>query len=378
MTLRAIVCVVLWLAFALFGIALHRAAEKGPCAPGKTWVSIAGLDSEPYLRDYGCIGTVFNFRPRHPCAPLVMMPVYALGSRMAHDGHGEMVPPFVLTVFALLAATSVFLLWRISDDFSSVVLYLSFAYSWILAGTADYFTVSETILLATLVLVAAGVRDWKVWLGTALLAGGVTVTNGVKPLLAAFASGNLRQAPLRKCVMTLGICGVSAFVFVIVSKLVGWLFGFESGIATVFSYCWDDIIAVLPSGATFCERLNMFWQAFVCEPLLLHGQIVGVDNFFHYGSIVPHVLVALLLAGTVLGAIRSRKDPIVKAALAMVAVDFALHGLVGWGAAEGQIYCGHWFFVIPFLISRLPGRAWKLALAGGFAAWNVLIAADLL
>ena len=66
MRLRVTVCVLLGVAFLLFGISLHRAAEKGSCLPDRTWVSVAALDSEGYLQKYGCIGTVFDFRPRHP------------------------------------------------------------------------------------------------------------------------------------------------------------------------------------------------------------------------------------------------------------------------------------------------------------------------
>lgn len=379
MRLRVTVCALLGVAFFLFGISLHRAAEKGPCLPDKTWVSVADLDSEGYLQRYGCIGTVFDFRPRHPCVQAVMLPLCALGSRMVHDGHAELVAPLVLAVFAAVAAATMFFLWHVSDDAASVVLYLSFAYAWILGGTADLFTLSEAVLLATLAMVASGAWDWRAWFWMSALAGGITVTNVVKPLLAAFAGGKCPPGALRKCVSLGGVCAAVFAVIVVGLKLLGWAFGFEYGIGSVVSYAWNDITSVLPLGASVSDRLNMFWQAFLCEPMLLHGPIIGVDNFLGgYGSPVPHVLAAAVLAAALCGAVRGRLDPVVRASLAMVAFDFLLHGLVGWGAAEGQIYCGHWFFVIPILVSRLPGAAWKLCLAGGVASWNIRTVASII
>ena len=36
---------------------------------------------------------------------------------------------------------------------------------------------------------------------------------------------------------------------------------------------------------------------------------------------------------------------------ATLAVDIVIHFVFFWGMDEAQIYCGHWFYVLPILVA---------------------------
>jgi len=381
-----IFCAVLWVAFAATGIAMHE-ASKGHDRNEFGWVGIAGYDSEAFLSSYIHMEAMFDVGHRHPLRGIAFFPIIAVGVT-ATDWFGpEVGQRAVLACFALFGVTSFLLLWlvlaKLGAPFVSRVgasaLWLSFAYVWILGGIAETFGASMMILLGVTLLVAYGVRDVRAWFAACVVAGGVTVTNGVKPILSWLAAAGgwdyVRKLP-RKTVLV--FCGVASGLFLAALAFLAlkWTFldgfGFFGGIHSVVS----DIGMYLPHGTGFGRRCWLTWNMFWCEPMLLHGKFVGASYVTAaYGKALPHVVGAAVMALCVWSAIANFWRPVVRAALLMVSFDVLLHVVVGWGFEEGYLYCGHWFWIIPLLVGLLPRKMALLTavLAVCIALHNLLI-----
>ena len=363
-----IACAVLWIAFAGVGLALHEACKEAPVNE-LGWTDIAGYDSEAYVTWYVNVYSAFSVNHRHPLMGAAFLPITLVGSSVAQRMGPEAGSRAVLVVFALVGALTFGLLWLVMTKAGvplvqrvvSAALWLSFAHVWILGGIAESFGVSQLILLGVLLMVVCRVRDWRVWTAVGAFAGAVTVTNGVKPFLAWIAGGAQDEDArrMRKRVLLIGAAGGVGLVALGLGALfVKWTFmdkcGFAGGVASVVR----DVMECFPTGMSFSHRLWFTWNAFWCEPMMLHGPVVaktGVES--DYSSLLPHVAGVAVLALCVWSAVRNFRLPLVRAMLAMVTVDFVLHVVLGWGVGEGQIYCGHWFWSIPILIALLPRKA---------------------
>jgi len=237
------------------------------------------------------------------------------------------------------------------------------------------------VLVVTLLMVRRKVTDLRMWGGMALLAGGVTITNGIKPVVAFFCSSGrgletlkFLRRNLKTVLIAVGLVG-TAFAALEVAK---WRFIDGKSIAYEVEMGYDYISCWFSGGFSFVERMRRIWEIFLLEPVLTHGVIFGPKDAhgldflpLGYGLPIPHVVGAVLYGLCGWSAWKNRRDAVVRAALAMVSFDFLLHVVVGWGLVEAQIYCGHWFYVLPVLLAGLKGRWWKFALAVALAAWNL-------
>lgn len=378
----------LWALFGAFGVALHEKARTVD-DKGMGFVSVAGFDGEVYMRRYCDVYSIFRIRKRHPAEAIVAAPAYVVGSAVASRAGQEPAKVAQILLFAAVAAVTAGLLWLLTEDLGAMALWLSFGSVWLLASAPELFAVSQLILVGTLLLVKRNVRDLRAWLALTLLAGGTTITNVVKPV-AAWCTGVLRdrsaRAALRHHAGKIGLGLAVLFVALAFAEVAKWIWIDGRSVQSEVAMGWDYIAKWSASGYGFGERLARLWEMFWCEPLMSHGAIFGQANAdgldvlpLGYRWPLPHAAGAALLALCGWSAWRNRADAVVRAALAMVAFDVVLHVLIGWGLPEAQIYCGHWFFVVPLLVAKLRGQAWKLALAAGLFAWNVwMIGGELL
>ena len=379
--------VLLWTAFAGVGLSLHVACRNAP-KNHLGWTDIAGYDSEGYVTWFNNVGSLFQVNHRHPIIGLVLSPVTIVGSFVGERMGDEAGKCAAIVVFSLLGAVSSMLLWLIITDsggskpsrFGAAAIYLSFAHVWLLGGLAESFAASQLLLIVVVRMVQCQVRDGRLWLLMSVLCGGVTITNGVKPLLAWLVGGK-RDAESRcarvKVLSRLagwGAAWVAVGAFGICLKW--WLvdgYGVETGVRIVA----DDIAACwLPQGSSFAHRLWLVWNAFWCEPMMLHGAVVGTTAVTSpYATALPHFAAGGVLVLCIVSVVRNWRHPLVWPVLAMVSVDMGLHVVAGWGLAEGQIYCGHWIWAVPILLALLPRCAagFALAFAAVIAAHNWLV-----
>ena len=370
----------LWMLFAGFGIALH---ERAKAIDTEGNVSVAGLDGEIYLHKYINIATMFRIRKRHPAEPVILAPAYVIGSSVCEKAGPEPAKIALILLFAALGAATVWMLGRLVRDPGAVAIWLSFAYVWLLAAEPEVFAVSQAILIGVLLMVRRGVRHPSAWLGMAALAGGATLTNGIKPLLAwgvttfgGTADGTDWRTRCRRLAKPLA--GLAALVLIgIAAEVAKWKWIDGMSPADEIAMGWDYIVRWMAGDMPFGERLARTWEMFFCEPIIRHGAVLSrlkLDEMemlpLGYPTILPHLVCGTLYALAAISAWRNRDDAVVRAALTMVTVDIGLHVVVGWGIAEGQIYCGHWFWILPVLLAKLPGRAWKFAFAAALVALN--------
>lgn len=379
----ALAFVLLWAAFAAVGLGLHEAC-KGRAQNELGWVDISGYDSEGFLTHLILPQGMMETNHRHPLLSLTVAPIVAVGMTVHQKLGEEPAKRAVLVCYAFFGALGCLLLWLVlakanvgrAPRIAALALWLSFAHVWIVGGVAESFTLSIPIFLGTLLMVVCGVRDVRAWLGVSVLAGGVTVTNGVKPLLAwiaADASAAIRSLRRRTVLWTLA-GGVVLLAFSVLALFAKWTWLDHISVRTGIRCTVEEVTAVLPRNLSPVQRLWFVWQLFWCEPMMLHGSVIAKSYVIAgYASFVPHVVGAamLLLAGW--SAVLNFRLPVVRAALAMCSVDVILHVIVGWGAREGQIYCAHWLWVLPLLLALLPRRTWPLTalLAVAVAAWNL-------
>lgn len=363
------IAVLLAACFCSVGLGLHRACEDAP-ANKLGWVDIAGYDSEGVLTWYTNVGSIFSVNHRHPLMTVVLSPITAVGSSVAQRLGEKAGERAVIGVFALIGAANFLLLWLVMRGRErdpvpcacAAVLWLSFAHVWILGGIAESFPVSLAISLGALLMVAHGVRDGRAWVALSSLAGAVTVTNVVKPMLAWWAGGG---GDPRRGRTILAFCAALAACVLLgaVCLAVKWCWIDGCGLAAGAASVLGDVTACLPTGMDWGRRLWCLWNNFWCEPMMLHGTVIGKGPVeAAYPRLFPHVVGAGVLALCAVSVVRNCREPVVRAALAMFSVDFVLHVVLGWGIDEGQIYCGHWFYLIPLLVSRLPRRCALLTL----------------
>lgn len=376
------VCIsLLFILFSAFGVAVYQKtltvdAEK------QGFVSVAGLDGDVYLRRYSNIYSIFRIKKRHPGEVIAAAPWYVVGTMVAAKAGEKPAKIAMVILSGALAAATVWLLWAVVGDLGAVVLWISFAYVWLLAAAPELFAVSQAVLLGVLMMVKREIRDIRAWAGVSLFAGAVTITNVVKPVLAFGAFVGPQQIFKQTSVRRYGrqiVWGVLGLLLAGVLLEIGkWFLIDRLTPMQEIASGWDYIAKWASTGYGLGERLARTWEMFICEPIMTHGAFfgcaneVGLDELaLGYGSAIPHLTVGLIVILCAGGAWRARSDRLVRAALAMVSFDFLLHVVIGWGLVEAQIYCGHWLFVVPVLISRLKGTLWKLALAAVVLAWNL-------
>jgi len=375
-----------FMAFCCTGFMMHFACRDAP-KNELGWTSVAGYDSEGYVTHYTSPVGLMEVSHRHPLAALAMAPVTLVGLLVTFRAGPGVGHYAVIGCFALIGALTCWLLWTVLKKsgaerlsrISAMALWLSFAHVWILGGVAELFSISMAIMLGVLLMVLCDVRDVRAWIGASALAGGVTVTNFVKPVVAwLVAAGGLRfVCKLRiRTVMIAAAVALGGLVAAALAVMGKWVYVDGITVGAGASITVNEVAKFLPTDLSLARRLWLTWNACWCEPMLLRESVIDQGmSLPPYGTVLPHVLGASVLALCAWSVIRNFRLPVVRAALAMVVFDFLLHVVIGWGIVEGQIYCGHWFWIVPLLVALLPSRiAYGVAaLAVGIAVNNLAV-----
>lgn len=346
--LRVASWLLLWGAFFSFGLWLN-----GQWPDGVARSQVHGYDYSDYTWFLSDWHELFYPRPRHPLFGVLFFPMAVVcGWLKAISPH--LCFCVINAFFAAVMATSSCLVARISKGgISATILYASFASTMLLGGMPESFGLSALICLLALKWCSEGKFNGRRFVATSIVAGGVTVTQGVKMLLVRLAVGNesFRERLKRVVIVGLWCVGVAlaiGLLFVGVYLLRKWsnpdysrtLSDMFCGLGTEFSY--GDL--------SWGQRLNRWW-VYVSEPILTRGTpfddnciAIGYPSIWHSLLVIPMYVVA------VIGAWLSRHDKIGKAILVCLAVDFGIHFVCGWGMHEPHLYAGHWAFAIPIFI----------------------------
>ena len=378
--MRRVLCSMPWLflwgAFFLFGIWLNSQWQDGVAR-----FQVHGYDYSDYMWFLSDWREIFYPRPRHPLFGALIFPIAvmcgclkAISSRLCF---------WVINAFfaGIMTACS-FLVARISKGrFFAAILYASFASTMLLGGMPESFGLSALVCLVALKWLGEGTLDGRRYVVVSIVAGGLTVTQGVKLLMMRFVVGSGRLKERCKGIIVVGLWCVAialaiGLLFVAVHMVRKWanpeysrtLANMFRGLGTEFSYC--DL--------SWGERLNRWW-VYVSEPILTRGTPLGDNGITTgYSRGWQAILLMPLYVVSVIGAWLSRYDTIAKAMLNCLVVDFMIHFVCGWGMHEPHLYAGHWTFALPIFvflaIQKMKYRPLQRVCSSVVAVYGIILA----
>lgn len=258
-----------------------------------------GWDYGTFVRQIGDWRWIVYAGFRHPGLGLVMSPLVALQ---------HLWPDAYLWFMPLVATLTAWFIRRLGG-WAALAIWLAMPATWILAGTPESFPVAQLLLVASV-----GALSNRGLVGAfAALNGLVTLTNGVKPVLAWLVAraGKREMRVLAIGGAAVAVAGIAFFA--IRAELNGkdWLDGIRATLS------W------IPSERHLGEELKGFfvrpvgWIALVAYPLALFGAW--------------------------------RNRGLAKTFGCYFSVDFAIHLLVGWGMSEPWVFAPHWMWMLAVL-----------------------------
>lgn len=352
---------------------------------------------------------------RHPLFIVVLLPLFGLNRLI--------MPPTefnaaVLLMAALLVAADVWgavLMHRLLRDVVEVrrvdaalltALFYGFAHVMIATMVPDHFALSLPLLLLTLLIAGRKLKEgkpMKLWQSALLffLTAGVTLTNGVKVVLAAWFAGGRKVFAWR-----------SIAAFVVPTLLLGAIYVWQQDaivapqerkikrIEAAVAKKDPARIAKLKEHNDFVKQQNGEalttsvpllewsdittdrWQSAVDnlfgESLQLHRDYLLEDVqqtrpvFVQYRSALNYVVEALLVVLLAVGAWTARREKFFLMVLAWFGFDMLMHMGFGFGLNEVYIMTAHWAFIIPIAAGYILRRSNSMApraLVAVLAVW---------
>ena len=369
-------------------------------------VTVSGYDEYTYI-------TLSKWRIlyqlyRHPLLAAMFYPFSALNDWLMFEYHIN----FAIIIWAVIMlfcdVYSLIFLYRIEREIIGLnradatllaALFFSFAHIMISCFVCDHFGLSMMLLLMSLYLGGKYLKEKRrmpAWLTglLVLITSGVTLTNGVKPALAAWFTCGRRVFRWRYLLVA-GVLPVC---------LLGGAFWYQNECVVKPDKEWGERMAAkrVARDSMFLKRNEAHrqlisrnkqgqisenplfewtdtkasrWDAVVenlfGESILLHREhlledvnisrpvIVRYHQAWQYAVVA--IVVLLFLAGIWTG----RCEKFLWLCLSWFAFDMVLHLVLGFGIIEVYIMAAHWAFVIPvatgYLLKALP---WKSLRAG--------------
>lgn len=352
---------------------------------------------------------------RHPLFVVLLLPLFWLNRLI--------MPPTefnaaVLLMAALLVAADVWgavLMHRLLRDVVEVrrvdaalltALFYGFAHVMIATMVPDHFALSLPLLLLTLLITGRKLKEgkpMKLWQSALLffLTAGVTLTNGVKVVLAAWFVNGRKVFAWR-----------SIAAFVVPTLLLGAIYVWQQDaivapqerkikrIEAAVAKKDPARIAKLNEHNDFVKQQNGEaltknvpllewsdittdrWQSAVDnlfgESLQLHRDYLLEDVqqtrpvFVQYRSALNYVVEALLVVLLAVGAWTARREKFFLMVLAWFGFDMLMHMGFGFGLNEVYIMTAHWAFIIPIAAGYILRRSNSMAprvLVAALAVW---------
>ena len=341
-----------WLALLGYGIWARRQIPLDALGAMHGW-DYNGLGA--LLADHRSLGYI---RFRHPLWGCFLAPVPLLLERVAQLDY-MFFWGCLSALFAGFVTVGLWLVYRICASLEGVGrvraalctgAFACFGYVRYMAAGPESYPMSMPLALGALLwLVRTGRRPVEGWIDASawgalfFFAGGTTLTQGVKIALAYLVSHRLTRRAWA-WLLGGGAALLTAGALFYVVKLV--VLGDETRtVGAAFRELWS----VVPQGIGWQARLRML-EMFFCEPIVPHGVPFTVSKIVRgYASAGPYLACAAVYLLAAVGAWRLRRTVLLRAMAAMFAVDAAIHLVFFWGMEEAQIFCGHWFYVLPIL-----------------------------
>lgn len=343
---------VLWLVYFGFGLWARRQFPLDAVGAIHGW-DFNGLAE--ILSDYRSLSFI---RFRHPAFGFFLVPIPLLLGRVAQLNY-MFYWGCLSFIFAGFTTVGVWLVYRVSLALDGVgrgvaafctAAFASFAYVRYMAVGPESYPISMALALAALLWIlytrchgVAAKLDVVVWCALFFFAGGMTITQGAKIVLAYLVTHRLTRRAWGWLIGGGGAVFAFGTVFYVLKLVV-----FGDGGRTIES-AFRELWAVVPQGIGWGERLRML-EMFFFEPIIPHGVpyveskiVVGYAGWWQY------VVCGVLYLVAAFGAWRLRHAVLMRVMAAMASIDVVIHLVFFWGMEEAQIYCGHWFYLLPIL-----------------------------
>ena len=296
------------------------AAFVGAAFALRTWMlrhgvqEIWGWDYATYVGQIGDWRWIGYFGFRHPGLGLVASPLVVL------QHVWSLAYLFVMPAVATMTA---WLIWRMAG-WSGLGVWLIFPTTWLMAGTPESFPLAQLALVTTVFMLRSRETNGKfvVCLVLAALNGAITLTNGLKPIVAYVAMCRDRKKVAKIVGAGLAVVALGVGFFAIRACVTGR--GIDAGLEATLSW--------IPESRNLPQELYGFFirpvgliQSFVVYPLVLRS------------------IIRLL---------RSHDTFSLLTFTSYFAVDVGIHGVIGWGMSEPWVFAPHWIWMLPLIVGQ--------------------------
>ena len=286
---------------------------------------IWGWDYHTFVGQIQNWSYISYFGFRHPGLGLILSPLVVL----EHIWSGA-----YLVVMPAVALLTAFFIYRLSG-LAGLLIWLSFPVTWLMAAIPESFPVAQLALVGSVFLINGKLvsrqegcvrHEWG-FLVLSVLNGMITLTNGLKPILAYLVTSHNRR---------------KMFLFAIYA-IMALLFGIA------FFY-----IRSIVCGRSFLSGIQMT-LSWIPEKRNLLRELYGffIKPIGFYQSLVVYPLAVYCLIGR-RATVSDNKLQILSA---FISIDVLLHIIIGWGMSEPWVFAPHWVFALPLVIgTRLEFR----------------------
>ncbi len=297
---------------------------------------------------------MFRFRPlsfwhfRHPLYVLFFKPYSWILAQL-----GISTKMFFIVTSALALSLSNWLIYKIllkeklsiSNAITVVILFSSFAHILLLSTQVETFVL--TMLFSLLCIYLIQIKRDNTLSDNLLFAllTGVTSTNSIKFFLLNLCNAKSIKQYCAKCIKSIWL-----FILLFTIPLIGLYKRIViEGLDLSTAILGDTFEYTTTEG----NRLLMFINGFICDPICFHSQDVFYANtsgdLGAYNSWWCYIPVIFILCMVGYGIFFNYKNKVVQMALVCVLVDFFFTQVLGYGVDQPWIACGGWLFAIPII-----------------------------
>lgn len=316
-----------------------------------------GYDSYWYIKWGGHLSNIAKWNLRHPLIMFILSPITFLDEMIIHSS--PIVHYGIFTFLSsIIASWCVLLVYKINvflsnNNLASMLCALSYAcfgHMILLSISFESFIMSQFFLLLLIVYYFNKRKNIYVDNVIFLLLTGTTLTNILKVFVVyCFDECNLKKS-IQKTIKSSIL-----FIIVILPLAIRNVIKGNNLLGDTASY-----IQQVP------DKLYAFYHNFISEPLLLHGMnrtvYPQINNIYHSEighyffdaypfPLIFNLCIIIIVSLSIYSAIINRRNRILQIFLLWFLIDITILFGSGYGLCQAEIFCGHWFFIIPILIS---------------------------
>lgn len=304
----------LYVCFMVFAVIVKQQLESSGA------VELWGWDYRTFVSNIQNWGYITYFGFRHPGLGVILSPLVALE---------HLWPTAYLVFMPGVAVATAYLIFKMAG-WGGLIIWLSFPMTWLMSAIPESFPIAQLALAGSLYWFLKNKiekRDKsciKLYcaLGFSIVNGMITLTNGIKPLLAYLILCRNRNR----------ILAVLIGIFIAIAA--GWMFFYVRSILADrdFVKSISATMAWVPAQRCLLQELSGFFirpvgfvQSLLVYPLL----IISFVKFKYFED----------------------KNLILTMGAYFI-IDVVIHLVIGWGMMEPWIFAPHWLFMVPVVIGR--------------------------